>query len=66
MNQSKAEKITARLLSNTAGIQYGSVSVTAKIHGGLITDIIYSVTESMRESGMNEPEDGKREDKTGQ
>ena len=54
MNQSKAEAIVARLLSNTADLKFGSVSVTAKIHNGRIMDITYSTTENTRESETKE------------
>jgi hypothetical protein len=54
MSQSKAEAIVARLLSSAAGLQYGSVSVTAKVHNGRVTEITYSTTESTREAGMKE------------
>jgi hypothetical protein len=50
MSQGKAEAIVARLLSNAAGLQYGSVSVTAKIHGGRVTQVSYETTESTRET----------------
>ena len=49
MSQSKAEKIVARLLSNVAGLKYGSVSVTAKVHDGRVVEVVYAVTESTRE-----------------
>jgi hypothetical protein len=49
MSQSKAEAIVARLLSNVAGLQYGSVSVTAKIHNGRVTQVSYETTESTRD-----------------
>ncbi len=52
MNQSKAEAITSRLLYNVAGLQYGSVSVTLKVHNGRIMDITHTVTESVKESGL--------------
>jgi len=51
MSRDKVEVIVARLLSNAAGLQYGSVSVTVKIHSGRIMDITHTVTESMKESG---------------
>ena len=54
MSQSKAEKIIARLLFNAAGLQYGSVSVSVKIHNGRIMDVTYTVTESMREAEAKE------------
>jgi len=54
MSQSKAEAIVARLLSNAAGLQYGSVSVTANIHNGRVMNIIYSTTENTREAETKE------------
>jgi hypothetical protein len=50
MSQSKAEAIVARLLSNAAGLQYGSVSVTAKVHDGRVVQISYETTESTKET----------------
>jgi len=50
MNQSKAEAIVARLLTNAADVKYGAVSVTANIHCGRIVNIVYSTTESTRET----------------
>jgi hypothetical protein len=58
MSQSKAEAITSRLLSNVAGLQYGSVSVTIKIHNGRIMDVTHTVTESMKETGTKEADAG--------
>jgi hypothetical protein len=54
MSQSKAEAIVARLLSNAAGLQYGSVSVTAKIHNGRVMQVSYETTESTREVEIKE------------
>lgn len=54
MSQSKAEAIVARLLSNAAGLRYGSVSVTANVHDGRITNVVYSTTENTREAETNE------------
>lgn len=51
MNRTKAEGIVARLLSSAAGLRYGSVSVAVKVHDGRVTETIYSVTESTRETG---------------
>jgi len=51
MSQGKADAIVARLLSNAAGLQYGSVSVTLKIHSGRVMDITHTVTESVKEAG---------------
>lgn len=49
MNQSKAEKIVARLLSNAAELKYGSVSVTVNFHNGRTVSVLYSTTENVRE-----------------
>jgi hypothetical protein len=48
MNQSKAEAIVARLLANAAGLRYGSVSITARLHDGRVVDVTYSTTENTR------------------
>ena len=57
MSQSKAEAIVARLLTNAAGLRYGSVSVSLNIHDGRVTSTVFSVTENQREAE-------KKEDKT--
>jgi len=54
VSQSKAEKIVARLLSNAAELQYGSVSVSVKIHNGRIMDVTHTVTESIKEAETKE------------
>jgi len=54
VSHSKAEAMVTRLLSNTAGLQYGSVSVTANIHNGRITNVVYSTTENTREAETNQ------------
>jgi hypothetical protein len=51
MSQSKAEAIVSRLLSNAAGLKYGSVSVTVKVHDGRVVEVLYATTENTRESG---------------
>jgi hypothetical protein len=56
MSQSKAEMMVTRLLSNMAGLKYGSVSVTAKVHNGRVMEIIYSTTESTRETEAKKPD----------
>jgi len=50
VSESKADAMVARLLSNAAGLQYGSVSATAKVHNGRVVEVVYSVTESTRET----------------
>jgi hypothetical protein len=54
VSQPKAEAIVARLLASTAGLQFGSVSVTAKVHNGRVTEITYSTTENTREAQKKE------------
>jgi hypothetical protein len=50
MSQGKAEAIVARLLANAAGLQYGSVSVTVKVHSGRVVQVSYETTEATRET----------------
>jgi hypothetical protein len=57
MNQSKAETMITRLLTNTADLKYGSVSVSAKVHNGRVVEVNYSTTESTRETESNKPND---------
>jgi len=54
ITQSKAEAIVARLLSNAAGLLYGSVSVTAKLHEGRVVGVTYSTTENTKETVVEE------------
>jgi len=49
MNQSKAEAIVAQLLTNAAGLKYGTVSVSAKMHDGRVVEVSYTKTEQTRE-----------------
>ena len=49
MNQSKAEAMVAQLLANAAGLRYGSVSVSAKLHDGRVVEVSYTKTEQTRE-----------------
>ena len=49
MNQSKAEAIVAQLLTNVAGLRYGTVSVSAKLHDGRVVEVSYTKTEQTRE-----------------
>jgi len=50
MSQPKAEAIVSRLLSSATDLKYGSVSVTAKVHNGRVVEVVYSTTESARET----------------
>jgi hypothetical protein len=49
MNQSKAEAMVTQLLTNAAGLRYGSVSVTAKLHDSRVVSVSYTKTEQTRE-----------------
>ena len=49
MNQSRAEAIVARLLTNAADLKFGSVSVVIKVHDGRVVEVQYATTESTRE-----------------
>nr|AGS53318.1 hypothetical protein [uncultured bacterium contig00013] len=49
MNRTKAEAIVIRLLANAAGLKYGTVSVSAKLHDGRVVEVAYSTTENTRE-----------------
>jgi hypothetical protein len=45
----KAEAIVDQLLTNAAGVRYGSVSVSAKLHDGRVVEVSYSRTEHTRD-----------------
>jgi hypothetical protein len=49
-----AESIVDRLLDNTSKIKYGQISVSLRIHSGRLVDVIYTITESMRDTGAKE------------
>ena len=53
MNQSKAEGMVAQLLTNAAGLQYGTVSVSAKLHDGRVVSVSYLTTEQTVENHGN-------------
>jgi len=44
-----AEAIVAQLLANAAGVRYGAVSVSAKLHDGKVVEVSYSRTEHTRD-----------------
>ena len=57
MNQTKTEAIAAQLLTNAAGLRYGNVSVSVKLHDGRVVQVMYSTTENMKDvSGKIEDE----------
>ena len=45
----KAVAIVDQLLSNAAGVRYGAVSVSAKLHDGRVVEVSYSRTEHTRD-----------------
>ena len=45
----KAEDIVNQLLSNAAGVRYGTVSVSAKMHDGQVVEVSHSRTEHTRD-----------------
>ena len=57
MSQSKAEAIVAQLLANAAGLRYGCVSVSVKLHDGRVVQVMHSKTENLKDtSGQVEDE----------
>ena len=59
MNKSKAEAIVAQLLANAAGLRYGSVSVSAKLHDGRVVEVSYLKSEQTREPGQESKKEKK-------
>jgi hypothetical protein len=45
----RAEAVAARLMAYAAGLRYGSVSVTAKLHDGRVVSVSYTTTEQTKE-----------------
>jgi len=55
MNKTKTEAIAAQLMTNAAGLRYGIVSVSVKLHEGRVVQVIYSTTENIKDaSGLVE------------
>ena len=52
----KVEAIVAQLLANAAGVRYGAVSVSVKLHEGRLVEVSFSRTERTRDL---ENDDGK-------
>ena len=52
MNQKKAEAIVGRLMTNTAGLKYGCVTVSIKLHDGRVVQVLYSTTENFKETNQ--------------
>jgi hypothetical protein len=49
MNKTKTQQMVAKLLSNAAGLMFGSVSLTVKIHAGHVVEVTYSTNEQTRD-----------------
>ena len=47
MNQTKTEAIATQLMTNAAGLRYGTVSVSVKLHDGRVVQVMYSKTENL-------------------
>jgi len=62
MNKSKAEAIVAQLLANAAGLRYGSVSVSAKLHDGRVVEVSYLKSEQTREQHESKKDKSKQDD----
>ena len=45
----KAEDIVNQLLVNAAGVKYGAITVSAKLHDGRVVEVSYSRTEHTRD-----------------
>ena len=52
MNQKKAEAIVGRLMTNTAGLRYGCVTVSIKLHDGRVVQVLYSTTENIKDTSQ--------------
>ncbi len=50
MNQTKTQAMIEKLMNNAAGLRYGSVSVTAKVHDGRVVQVSYSTNEHTRDT----------------
>jgi hypothetical protein len=49
MNYDKTKAMIAKLMSNAAGLRYGSVSVAIIKHDGRVVQVSYSTQEHTRE-----------------
>ena len=53
-----AGSVTDRLFENVSKLKYGQVAVSLRVHSGRIVDVTYTITESMRETGIKEGDAG--------
>jgi hypothetical protein len=45
----RAETIIGQFIANAAGVRYGAVGVSAKLHDGRVVEVSYSRTEHTRD-----------------
>ncbi len=57
MNERKTQTMITRLMANAAGLRYGSVSVTVKLHDGRVVQVSYTTQEHTREQNPNKDTD---------
>jgi len=57
MSQTKAEEIVVQLLTNAAGLRFGSASVSVKLHEGRLVSVSYITTEQTIEPGNRKDKD---------
>jgi hypothetical protein len=55
MSQSKAEAIVAQLLTNAAGVRYGTVTVSLKLHEGRVVEVTH-LTSTQTKEPKNKPD----------
>jgi hypothetical protein len=53
-----AGSIADRLIENVSKIKYGQAAVSLRVHSGRVVDVVYTNTESMRDSGIKEADAG--------
>jgi len=49
MNKAKTQEMVLKLLSKAAGLMFGSVTLTVKIHAGYVVEVAYSTNEQTRD-----------------
>jgi hypothetical protein len=49
MNKHKTQEMVIKLMNKAAGLMFGSVSLTVKIHAGYVVEVTYSTNEQTRD-----------------
>ncbi|MDR2899942.1 MAG: YezD family protein [Treponema sp.] len=57
MNEQNTKMMVARLMTNVAGLRYGSASVTVKLHDGRVVQVSYATQEHTREQAEQKEND---------